>query len=61
MCPVELKIELPLIQIVLILEKFDVIAVQRGKESHINQVGKIFIKDEFTLYIIIFDIILKIK
>jgi hypothetical protein len=60
MCPVELKIEFPLIQIVLILVKFDAIAVQKGKESHINQVNKIFIKDEFTL-IIIFDIIIKIK
>ncbi len=36
---------------VLILEKFDAIAIQKGKESHINQVSKIFIKVEFTLII----------
>ena len=35
----------------LILEKPDAITIQKGKESHINQVSKIFIKDEFTLII----------
>ena len=33
------------------LENFDAIAIQKGKESHINHVSKIFIKDEFTLII----------
>ena len=35
----------------LILKKFDEIATQKGKESHINHVGKIFIKVEFTIII----------
>jgi len=38
------------IQITLILEKIDAIALQKGKESHNNDVGKIFIKDEFITY-----------
>jgi len=49
--PIELKIEPPLIYIILILEKFDAIGIQEGKESHINHVSKIFIKDVFTLII----------
>jgi len=45
------KIEYPLIQSIFPLEKNDENTTKRGKESHINLVGKIFIKDEFTLII----------
>jgi len=33
----------------LTLKKSDETTIQKGKESHINHVGKIFIKVEFTL------------
>ncbi len=33
----------------LTLKKSDETTTQKGKESHINHVGKIFIKVEFTL------------
>jgi len=39
----ELKMNGTLIQIVLILEKFDATAIQKGKESHITHVSKILL------------------
>ena len=45
------KIESPLIQSTLPPEKNDENTTKRGKESHINHLGKIFIKVEFTLII----------